>query len=112
MVEKLAVVVLATACVTGCGKIAAGLAKGAAHEADNVATTAGRSAASEEANVALSAAAHSADDMAPGPKAADEAAPGTPVTNFMIDRAQDVVEELGTNGLQEALSSDESDDKP
>ena len=91
--------------MSGCGKVIAGLAKGAGHEADSAVGAAGRAAAHEDAGLA-SAVAHSADDGIHGPAAAssDEAAAReTPVSDFLGDRGKDVAQEVFKSGVENAL---------
>ena len=102
------VLLLSALPLEGCGKVLAGLAKGAVHEADSAAVAAGRAARYEEARIAASAAAHGADDNLHGPAAAaaDESAHGeTPVADFAADVGKEVI----TNGLQGSFSNDDDD---
>ncbi|MFT3724651.1 MAG: hypothetical protein QM773_13840 [Hyphomonadaceae bacterium] len=95
---------------TGCGKIVAGIAKGAAHEGEAVAASAARASAAEEARIAASAAAHSADDGLHGPiaGAADDT---TQHESTMGKLAAEALQEAGQQGLQSALTGNNDDDQ-
>lgn len=98
--------------VSGCGKIAAAVAKAAAHEADNAAVAAAKSGSHEAADAGVMAAARHSDDAIHGPAPIDDAAEnGATQENPLYGVGRTIVEnardEAIQNGIESAISNDD-----